>query len=86
MATVYPAIPSCYWTSHDGQAHLRGYCHGVGLLRPYLVFIYLFILFWLCHMAFEILVPQRRALALEGRSLNHWTSREVPHSVFKHVV
>ena len=38
--------------------------------------------FWLCHAACGILVPQSRIKlttpALEGWSLNHWTFREVP--------
>ena len=49
--------------------------------RYVVVFIYLFV-YWLCLVAYGILVPQPRIKpvppALEARSLNHWTAREVP--------
>ena len=46
-------------------------------------FFFFFFLTWPCHLACGILVPNlgsnpRTAPALEARSLNHWTSREVP--------
>ena len=38
--------------------------------------------FWLCHLAYGLLVPQPRTApvspAMELQSLNHWTAREVP--------
>ena len=41
-----------------------------------------FSFFWLCHAACGILDPQPgiepMPLALEARSLSHWTAREVP--------
>ena len=47
--------------------------------------IYIFKKFsWLYHIACGILVPQPgirpEPLALEARSLYHWTTREVPHA------
>ena len=40
----------------------------------------------LCHQTCGILIPQPRiklmAPALEGWSLNHWTTKEVPHCAF----
>ena len=48
--------------------------------------IYLFLIFWSCCMACGILVPWPRIepvpLAVEARSLNHWTTREVPGRTF----
>ena len=45
-----------------------------------------FFIFWLCHEARGILVPQTgiepTAPALEARSLNHWTAREVPSMLY----
>ena len=42
----------------------------------------LFLTFWLCHMACRIFVPQPWILptppAVEGWSLNHWTTKKVP--------
>ena len=48
-----------------------------------LISFFFFFLTWPCHLACGILVPNlgsnpRTAPALEARSLNHWTSREVP--------
>ena len=46
-------------------------------------FLNLFLyIFWLCHMAYGILVPQLgiepKPLAVRAWSLNHWTTREFP--------
>ena len=48
--------------------------------------IFFFLIFWLCHMACGILVPppgiEPAPPALETRSLNHWTAREVLNSLY----
>ena len=45
--------------------------------------------FWPCFVAYELLVPQPgtepRPPALGARSLNHWTTREVPKLCLKHL-
>ena len=50
------------------------------------LFVYLFIYFWLYPTACRILVPwpgiEPAPPALEARSLNHWTTREVPYFIF----
>ena len=44
-------------------------------------FLFCFVLFWLCHVACGVLVPQPgikpTAPALEVQGLNHWTAGEV---------
>ena len=48
--------------------------------------VFFFLIFWLCHMACGILVPppgiKPAPPALETRSLNHWTAREVLNSLY----
>ena len=50
--------------------------------KPSSHFIYLFIYFKLCHMAYQILVPQPGIepghTAVKAPSPSHWTTREVP--------
>ena len=56
-------------------------------LLQYHLFIFLFcFVFWPCRMACKILVPRPMIEpvppAVEARSLNHWTAREVPPMPF----
>ena len=47
---------------------------------PSMLLIFSFVLFWLCHKAYGILVPwpeiEPTPPALEAQSLNHWTARK----------
>ena len=55
-------------------------------IRVYKIINQSFFFFWPCHETCKILVPWPRIklapLALEGRSLNYWTTREVPVQQF----
>ena len=50
------------------------------------ILFFFFFTFWTCRTACRILVPQpgieTAPLALEARSLNHWTAGEVPTCIF----
>ena len=54
-----------------------------GAYNPHFILL-LLLLFLFCHVAYRILVPrpgvEPMPPALEARSLNHWTAREVPYN------
>ena len=55
-------------------------------LYYFFFFFFFFLIFWPCLAACRILLPrpgmEPTPPAVEGRSLNHWTTREVPRHLY----
>ena len=85
--------PMCLLTATDETCSptcAKKACYQISKFFPIWKMFFFFFFFWPCHMACRILVPQPGIElvppAVEARSLNHWTTREIPEKCYFRVI